>query len=444
MALSRKEKLVVAIVLVHTFLTREVLKNLSTMSVAMPFGLGAYLIAIAFLTYYCAIADPSKSRLAYLFTVEWPTHLRKRASDLIGEEAVKRLKTLADHFPAVLYVIIVFSSWAVVFFFTFPWIDASEGHVSSYHKTMAYIVFIICVTSWRLACKQSPGIITADTLEKYDNYPYDGLLFVKDRICPTVGIPKLARSKYDRHSGVHVSKFDHFCGWLGNPIGEENYRWFLLFLLVHAAMLTYGAIVVAYLFQYEIEKLKLWDVVYINRVNGEEFKATPYVIFQYLFPRHRLHAGLFLLFSLMGFVLTMFLGYHVWITSRGMTTNEASKWSEVKAWYNAELKRYNKAVKEGLVNEKTGSKFVVSDGDVTCSGAAGQENREGGVEAVQIFHPGPRPKNIYNYGLIENWRDVVYPRSLREQARECLQRAGKERTPLAIDSKQPKSKSKES
>lgn len=442
MPLSQKEKLVVAIVLLHIFLTREVLKNLSTMSVAIPFGLGAYLIVISFLTYYCLIADPSKSRLAYLFTLEWPTNLRKRASDVIGEETVKRFNTFAKHFPALLYVIIVFGSWAVVFFFTFPWIDASEGRVSSYHKTVAYVIFIICVTSWRLACKQSPGIITAETLEKYDNFPYDGLLFVEDRICPTVGIPKLARSKYDRFSGVHVAKFDHFCGWLGNPIGEENYRWFLLFLLVHAAMLTYGAIVVAYLFQYEIEKLQLWDVVYINRSNGEEFKATPYVVFQFLLQRHRMQAGLFLLFSVMGFVLTLFLGYHVWITSRGMTTNEASKWSEIKAWYKAELKRYNKAVKEGLVDEKTGSKLVVSDGDVTCSGASGEHKEDSRAEAVQVFHPGPWPKNIYNYGTIENWRDVLYPRSLRKQAGE-RKRAEKAQTP-SINSKQPKSKSKES
>ncbi len=42
-----------------------------------------------------------------------------------------------------------------------------------------------------------------------------------------MGVPKLARSKYDMYSGQHVPRFDHFCGWLGTPIGEENYRYFL-------------------------------------------------------------------------------------------------------------------------------------------------------------------------------------------------------------------------
>ena len=417
------------------------------MNLTVLFSTGAYLITILFLTYYCLIADPSKSRLAYLFTVEWPTKFRTAASNLIGEETANRLIALTDPFmyAFALYVIIVFGSWAAVFLYTFPWIDASEGYVSSYHKTVAYITFIICVASWRLACKQSPGIITAENLEKYDNYPYDGLLFKKDRICPTVGIPKLARSKYDRFSGVHVAKFDHFCGWLGNPIGEENYRWFLLFLLVHAGMLTYGAIIVAYLFQLEIEKHNLWDDIYVSRTEGDEFKfkATPYVIFQYLFQRHKLHSALFLMYSVMGFVLTLFLGYHVWITSRGMTTNEASKWGQVRAWYRAELKRYNKAIKEGLIDEN-GSKLVVSDGDVTCSGAVTEEKFDTAEDAAQPFHPGPKPNNIYNYGLIENWRDVLSPRSLRKEAVERVQRASKKPDDCTINSKKSKKKSKES
>jgi hypothetical protein len=443
--MQRKEKILVALVLLHTFATREVLYNASTMNPWFIYGFGAYVIAFSFFTYYCMIADASESRLAYLFTVDFPEKLRKKAAGIIGEDNVDILAAVGDRFLAMVYVTVVCGSWIVIFTDTYPWIDESEGYLSSYHKILGVVVFATCIASWRYACKQSPGIITSHTLELYDNFPYDGVLFVKDRICPTVGIRKLARSKYDRFQGIHVSKFDHFCGWLYNSVGEQNYRWFLLFLVVHIGMCIYGTVVVGYLFHYEIHKEKLWDVTFYNRVSGEEFKATAYVVFQFLFQKHKLQAGLLMLMSVMAFVLALFLGYHIWITSRGMTTNETVKWDQVKKWHKSELKRYKEAVKEGRVSEKGDtvySKPIVSDGDVTCTGAAGtiadakktEENAE-----EMITHPGPMPKNIYNNGLVENWRDVFYPRSMRPEAIARHRKAAKARgTKPPIDPKKPK------
>ena len=37
------------------------------------------------------------------------------------------------------------------------------------------------------------------------------------------------RAKYCRISNVGVSHYDHFCIWVGMPIGRDNRRWFLLF-----------------------------------------------------------------------------------------------------------------------------------------------------------------------------------------------------------------------
>ena len=440
---SRKDKLLVAIVLVNTFLLKVTLQISTNMRVF--FAMGAYLITLSFFTYYCIIADPSQSRLAHLLTIEWPTKLRRLASDRIGEEYVNQIQAVSTHFLYMAYVVIVFGSWGVIFVYTYPWIDSTNGYVSSNHKIIGCIVFVVCIASWRWACSTSPGIITADNLEQYNNYPFDEILFVNERICPTVGIPKLARSKYDRFSNVHVAKFDQFCGWLGNPVGEENYRWFLLFLFVHTGMLVYGAIILGYLFQSEINKLKIWDVMFINRANGEEFHASPYVIFQYLFQRFPLHSALLLMFLVLGFVMILFLGYHLWITSRGMTTNEASKWSQVRQWYKAELKRYNKAVKEGhMVVKKEQSTPTVIDGDVTCLGAKTEQTTEERKEMQQICHPGPMPKNIYNYGFAENWRDVLFPRSLRKESIARLHKATKDRNAKEQNSKQSNSKLKES
>jgi hypothetical protein len=78
---------------------------------------------------------------------------------------------------------------------------------------------------------------------------------------------------------------------------------------------------------------------------------------------------------------------------------------------------------------------MVSDGDVTCTGAAGTiasaKKAEEKTEE-KIIHPGPMPKNIYNNGFVENWRDIFYPRSMRPEAIDRHRRAVKAR-----GSKQP-------
>ena len=112
--------------------------------------------------------------------------------------------------------------------------------MSSYHKYIGYVGFASCVISWRYAMTTNPGIITKTNIQRYDHFPYDHLLFTPDRICSTTGVRRLARSKYDRFKyKQNVARFDHYCGWVYNSIGEENYRFFLLFLLVHAG--TYSS-----------------------------------------------------------------------------------------------------------------------------------------------------------------------------------------------------------
>eukprot|EP00543_Licmophora_paradoxa_P016376 CAMPEP_0202477020 /NCGR_PEP_ID=MMETSP1360-20130828/93728_1 /ASSEMBLY_ACC=CAM_ASM_000848 /TAXON_ID=515479 /ORGANISM="Licmophora paradoxa, Strain CCMP2313" /LENGTH=158 /DNA_ID=CAMNT_0049104251 /DNA_START=48 /DNA_END=524 /DNA_ORIENTATION=+ len=113
-----------------------------------------------------------------------------------------------------------------------------------------------------------------------------------------------------------------------------------------------------------------------------------------------------------------------------MTTNESVKWSSVKTWYKKELKLYNDAVKAGIVVEQDASdlnnKPVVPDGDVTCvPGSQNTKNdhdvgekEEEETTTEKITHPGPMPKNIYDRGVVENWKEVLFPRSLRSDAME--------------------------
>lgn len=216
-----------------------------------------------------------------------------------------------------------------------------------------------------------------------------------------------------------------------NVIGEENFRWFLLFLAVHVGMCAYGSFVVGNLFYGLILKHNLLEVVFVDRYTGEEIKASNWIIFQYLFSTRMMESGVFLIMSVMSIALGLFLGYYVWLTSRGLTSNEAYKWDQIKKWYKRELKRYEQAVKNGQIDATTGkpiaaasrsssssSKPIVTDGDVTCTSGDTTDNtasqQDDHDDDDRIFYPGPPPVNIYNRGIVENWKEVIFPLSLQK------------------------------
>jgi palmitoyltransferase ZDHHC4 len=374
------------------------------MNVLVALNLGTYLMILMFLTYVYILADTRKSRLAFLFQNVLPSRCWKLLKKILGDNFVSSLSGVEDRLLNWLYICIMMGSWTIVFLYTYPWIDASRGYIPSYHKVLGYGTFSCCIASWRLAATMSPGIITAQTIERYDNYPYDGILYIKGRNCPTVGIPKLARSKFDRITGVHVAKFDHFCGWLGNAIGEENYRWFLLFLLIHTGMLCYGTVILVFLFHHEIEKNHLWDMMYIDGFTGEKLKASNFIVFQYIFSRHKLHMALLIMFATLSIVLFGFLFFHVWITSRGMTTNEVFKWKRIKRSYTLKLVRCNSAVENRALIHKSNRNLI--DGSVKDT------------PILEIYPHGTKPQNIYDAGIICNWTDVIFPRSTRFRVRQ--------------------------
>jgi hypothetical protein len=336
-----------------------------------------------------------------------------------------------------------------MFTFGFSFIRKSD-HVSNYHQYSGYLLFMICMWSWRKAKTTSPGYITAANIVRFDNYPYDDLLFI-ERTCPTVGIRKLARSKYDRYTNRHVARFDHYCGWIGNTVGEENYRYFLFFLLIHVGMCIYGTIVTWNLFVGEIQDRDLFNAIFFNGETGQEVKADFWVIVHYMVMKHFELSAVLLLMGAMAVVLFLFVGFHFYITANGMTTNEFYKWRQVSKWYKREKSRYEKALKEGKVETKSllagnssdngggsdngsGMKELnIIDVDVGCVGPINHTSNdvsnvapEETVQKVEIkqdtqdtpavMNPGPSPVNIYNKGIVENFKEVIFPRSLRHDA----------------------------
>lgn len=131
------------------------------------------------------------------------------------------------------------------------------------------------------------------------------------------------------------------------------------------------------------------------------------MIFQYMYARRTHELAVALVMLVMGIALSAFLGYHVYITSKGQTTNENAKWGDVRSWHKKQKKLFQTAVREGKATKKptnSGKDIEVSDTD----------SEEQKPEAVE--DPGPMPKNIYDRGFIANWSEVFFPLSLRKDA----------------------------
>ncbi|OSX71192.1 hypothetical protein BU14_0580s0016 [Porphyra umbilicalis] len=54
-------------------------------------------------------------------------------------------------------------------------------------------------------------------------------LLSPSRFCYTCLAPRAARSKHDATTDACVARFDHYCPWVGAPVGAANHRWLLAF-----------------------------------------------------------------------------------------------------------------------------------------------------------------------------------------------------------------------
>ena len=102
--------------------------------------------------------------------------------------------------------------------------------------------------------------------------------------------------------------------------------------------------------------------------------------------------------SVMSLMLGIFLGFHLYITSRNMTTNEFFKWRSVKKWHKKERQKFQESLKAKKRSPKSNIRASlakqVPDGDVGCTGLT-DKSQTGELEDDDIIDPGEMPKNIY-------------------------------------------------
>lgn len=370
----------------------------------------AFLSVFAFCTYACIFADPDSSGVARLCTLTIPSLLSRSLERLLGKNRTPKLLKLFDQAMQYVYLVLLLGSYSILFAVEKP------DYISSYHYVYGSVMTVLSMGSWNYVRHVGPGSVTAATTPLYDHYEYDNLLYTS-RLCPTLQIRKVARSKYDRVSRRHVPRFDHYCSWIACAVGERNHRWFLLFVTIQTFLCGYGAWIAATVLHGKILKHDLFNATFVSAVTGVEVKADASIVFNYLIARNYSVFGVLILASVFGVMLVAFLTFHLYITSRNMTTNEFFKWRSVRKWHKREKKKYERALKDGKVGSTIGAGALtkmVPDGDVGCTGLVPDSSSPEVISGV--IDPGPMPENIYDKGIINNFYEVLFPLSLREEA----------------------------
>ena len=243
----------------------------ATLMLLMGFGLAAGVFLVG-----CADVQHTgfRGKVSRLLSVQLPEMGHRAVVLFFGERAAAALEAALDwivHKPnpllQVLYHLILgacLMAWVAVgepqlegggTLFVRTW-----GHGGWHSKWEPYVGITLCLGTWGLANFRGPGTVGCGNVHTFLHTAYDGLMFQQHNTCRTCKVVKPARSKHCPLCGHCVPLFDHHCVWLNQCVGEQNYRWFLLFLLVHAAVFSYFAVMLYYMLVSPIYQRQLWAV----------------------------------------------------------------------------------------------------------------------------------------------------------------------------------------
>lgn len=172
-----------------------------------------------------------------------------------------------------------------------------------------------------------PFITPKNHAEEMQRYPYDGIIFHQGQQCRTCRFLKPARSKHCSICKACVSRHDHHCVWLVNCVGRHNYRYFLSLLLSLSVMLVY-ATYLGYVVLCQIRDESLPSASDL-RMTGQDWRTL--FNFWCVIIVADVRIGMVFILTVLTAPLAMaFLVYHTYLVWAGTTTNESSKWAEVK------------------------------------------------------------------------------------------------------------------
>lgn len=213
-------------------------------------------------------------------------------------------------------------------------LPASFSRLSSFHRVFTIILCIIPYIFTYKTIKSTSSYISYENHAIHmQKYPYDHIIFQPGRVCHTCRFLKPARSKHCSICRACVAKHDHHCVWVMNCIGKSNYVYFVGMLLSLAVLLAYGGYVAHFLLTECLQKetLRLDHDVPAGQRWSAGISWERYLdLWLWAISEDIRIGGVGMLAALTAPLAWGLLLYHVYLIWAGMTTNESSKWADLK------------------------------------------------------------------------------------------------------------------
>eukprot|EP01045_Picozoa_sp_COSAG04_P017643 COSAG04_NODE_1574_length_6276_cov_3.068480_3_plen_567_part_00 len=260
--------------------------------------------------------------------------------------------------------------------------------LAPWHRITAYATMTTCLASWVLCCVSDPGCVTAGAQRAVYCYEWDGFVHSK-KVCPTTRLMRPARSTYAplpspppsltltlrrarrsycRYTGRLVLRFDHFCPWIKNAVGENNYRYFFAFLGMHWFTLGYASWGCGWMLLSRLEEENFWSrenglaQIYDPETGDPRSITWGEVLRVCLMLENKVMLlGLFCFF--LAIVVFAFWGYHAYLTATNMTTNESIKRGRVRNKIQAAIENEDAMLLEQIATMGAAAAAGVVEGD---------------------------------------------------------------------------------
>ena len=208
------------------------------------------LLVVVGLLYCLVCTDRNKrgllSSLKHIIFFKLPNAILDGVKFICGQQGEERIIAVItyvffsrNHIVQTVYLILICGGFITIVVCGFPLLPCR--YLGEWHKINAVILILMCSYSYYKACAMDPGFITTESHTKaIERFEYDHFLFAPKSTCKTCLLEKPARSKHCVACNKCVERFDHHCIWVNNCIGLANYKYFLVFLVLHALITTYG------------------------------------------------------------------------------------------------------------------------------------------------------------------------------------------------------------
>ena len=142
--------------------------------------------------------------------------------------------------------------------------------------------------------------------------------------CTTCLVPRPARSKHCSLCNRCVRRFDHHCPWINNDVGENNHRWFVLFLASHVLSCGWATRDCFAIISDIIQRQRLWDAVFLNS-NNHRVRANWSNVLLYLLNQYTTVMCVGIFTSLIGLCLLFFWLHQMYMVASNLTSNDIQK-----------------------------------------------------------------------------------------------------------------------